>query len=275
MDRRPVKGPRRKKPALMDFDAVLYGIHAVDEALTAAEPLRGIHIADDRKRDPMLRRIIEQAAIAKIPVKFESRDWFSQLPYKAHQGAIAIAPPFEYASLHEVLAARRPGRRLLVVVLDHLTDPHNLGAIIRTAECAGADAVVIPDRRAAGVNATVRKTAAGATEHLPIVRVGNVTQAIRELKGAGAWVAGADAADGALDLTSADLGGDLVLVIGAEGEGLGQLVRRECDFLVQIPLLGRVASLNASVAAAVLLYEAVRQGALVEPGGGRTSRKAP
>lgn len=260
MDRRPVTGPpRRKKPALMDFDAVLYGIHAVDEALAAGEHLRAIHLADDRKRDPMLRRIVEQAEAAKIPVRFERRDWFAQLPYKAHQGAIAIAPPFEYAGLHEVLARRRTDRRLLAVVLDHVTDPHNLGAIIRTAECVGADFVVIPDRRAAGVNATVRKTAAGAAEHLPIVRVSNIAQTLREFKKAAVWVAGADAADDAAEFTKADLGSDLALVIGAEGEGLAQLVRRECDFLVKIPLLGRVASLNASVAAAVLLYEAVRQ----------------
>lgn len=274
MDRsRSVKGPPRfkKRAPELDFDAVLYGIHSIDEALTAGEALRAIHLADDRKRDPMLRRIVDQAALAKIPVKFEGREWFSQLPYKAHQGAVAIAPPFEYASLHEVLAKRRPGRRLLVVVLDHVTDPHNLGAIIRTAECAGADAVVIPDRRAAGVNATVRKTAAGAAEHLPIVRVANIAQTLRELKKAGAWVAGADAAPGATELTKADLSADLALVIGAEGEGLAQLVRRDCDFLVKIPLLGRVASLNASVAAAVLLYEAVRQGGL----SAETSQKAP
>ncbi|HEY5258363.1 MAG TPA: 23S rRNA (guanosine(2251)-2'-O)-methyltransferase RlmB [Candidatus Baltobacteraceae bacterium] len=267
MDRRRIGGPpRRKRAPEMDFDAVLYGIHAVDEALAAGEPLVEVHLADDRKRDPLVRRILERAKAANVAVRFQTREWFARLPYKAHQGAVAIAPPFEYASLHDVIAGHR-SRRLLVVVLDHVTDPHNLGAIIRTAECAGADAVVIPDRRAAGVNATVRKTAAGATEHLPIVRVGNIAEAIRQLKKAGAWVAGADADDVALELTAADLSSDLVLVIGAEGEGLGQLVRRECDFLVKIPLLGKVASLNASVAAAILLYEAVRQGP--------TSQKAP
>ena len=162
---------------------------------------------------------------------------------------------FEYASLHGVLSKRDTAKPLLVIVLDHITDPHNLGAIIRTAECAGASAVVIPDRRAAGVNPTVRKTSAGAAEHIPIVRVGNLADAIRQLKKAHIWVAGADATEGAKVMTEADLAGDIALVIGAEGEGLAPLIRRECDFLVKIPLFGHVASLNASVAAAVLIYE--------------------
>jgi 23S rRNA (guanosine2251-2'-O)-methyltransferase len=257
VDRRRVTGGHRPK-APLDFDDVLYGIHAVDEALAAGEQLRTIHVADDRKRDPMLRRIVDRAKSENIPVRFEDRNWFAQLPYKAHQGIVAIGPPFEYASLHDVLGKRRSGPRL-IVVLDHVTDPHNLGAIVRTAECAGADAVVIPERRAAGINATVRKTAAGATEHLPIVRVANIADAIRQLKKANVWVAGADAGPGAVPMTTADLNRDLALVIGAEGAGLAQLVRRDCDFLVNIPLHGKIASLNASVATALLLFEAVRQ----------------
>jgi 23S rRNA (guanosine2251-2'-O)-methyltransferase len=156
------------------------------------------------------------------------------------------------------MTARRDGP-VLIVVLDHITDPHNAGAIIRTAECAGADGLVIPERRAAGVNATVRKAAAGAAAHLPIARVANIADAIRKLKKANVWVAGADLGPGSVDFAQADLARDIAVVIGAEGAGLSQLVRRECDYLVRIPLFGEVASLNASVAAGVLLYEAVRQ----------------
>jgi len=151
---------------------------------------------------------------------------------------------------------------LLIVVLDHITDPHNTGAILRTAEAAGAEGAVIPERRAAGVNPTVRKAAAGATAHLPIARVTNVAQTLRVLKKSGVWIVGADAGseDGrALAHTTVDWTRDLAIVIGAEDVGISRVTRAECDELVHIPMHGKVKSLNASVAAAVLLYEAVRQ----------------
>lgn len=247
--------PRRVN---VDLDDVIYGIHAVEEALSAGEPLRRIHVADERKRDPALRKILDTAREAGAHIRFENRAFFNQFPYKAHQGIIAIGPPFDYAALDEIMH-RRGDDPLLLVILDHITDPHNAGAIIRTAECAGADAVIMPERRAAGVNATVRKAAAGAAAHLPIARVANIADAIRKLKKANVWVAGADVSEQSVDYTQADFARDIALVIGAEGQGLSQLVKRECDYLVRIPLLGRVESLNASVAAAVLLYEAVRQ----------------
>jgi 23S rRNA (guanosine2251-2'-O)-methyltransferase len=248
----------RKPKTKLDFDDVIYGIHVVEEALTAGEALVEIHVNDERKRDPVLRSILAQAKEREITVKFEQRSFFDQLPFKTHQGVVAIAPPFEYATLPDVLAKRK-NKYAFFVVLDHLTDPHNVGAIIRTAECAGADAVIIPDRRSAGVNATVRKAAAGAAEHLPIVRLANVNEAIRALKKANIWVAGADAGEEAVALTKADFDRDLALVIGAEGTGLAQLTRRECDYLVRIPMLGKTESLNASVAAGVLIYEVLRQ----------------
>jgi 23S rRNA (guanosine2251-2'-O)-methyltransferase len=161
-------------------------------------------------------------------------------------------------TLEEAIATREPGRGLFVV-LDHITDPHNAGAIIRSAECAGANAVVLPERRAAGVNATVRKASAGATAHLPIARVANVAGALRMLKKAGVWIAGAAAAPDAVDYTKADLRGDVALVIGAEGDGISPVVRKECDYLVRIPMFGTLESLNASVAAGVLLFEVRRQ----------------
>jgi 23S rRNA (guanosine2251-2'-O)-methyltransferase len=243
-----------------DFDDIVYGIHAIDEALAGGEPLRAIHVADDRKRDASLRTLLARAKERNVKVRFEPRPFFAQLPFKAHQGAIAIAPPFAYVSLHDLLAAQPPdGRARLIVVLDHLTDPHNVGAIVRTAESVGTDGLILPERRSAGINATVRKSAAGAAAHVPIARVANVAEAIRVMKRAGVWIAGADTGPGAVEMSAADFTRDLALVIGAEGQGLSQLVKRECDFLVRIPMRGRVASLNASVAAAVLLYEALRQ----------------
>lgn len=242
----------------IDFDDVVYGIHAVNEALTAGERLRVIHVAADRTKDASLRSLLAQAKERNVSVRFERRTFFERLPLRAHQGVVAIAPPFEYASLHDLLSNRREGPRL-IVVLDHLTDPHNVGAILRTAEAAGAAGIVLPSRRSAGVNATVRKAAAGAAAHLPVARVANIADAIRTMKKAGLWVAGADPSPEAVELAKADLNRDLALVIGAEDAGLSQLVKRECDYLIRLPMRGRVASLNASVAAAILIYEALRQ----------------
>ena len=206
-----------------------------------------------------MRDLLHRAEDAGVAVRFEQRPFFARLPFKAHQGIVAIGPPFAYASLHDVIAARPRGRKRLYVLLDHLTDPHNVGAIVRTAECVGADAVVLPDRRSAGINATVRKSAAGAAAHIPIARVANLADAIRTLKKAGIWVVGADSGAAATEMTGADLDRDLGLVIGAEGSGLSPLIKRECDFLIRIPMHGRVNSLNASVAAGVLMYEALRR----------------
>jgi len=257
--RRLGSGRPRGRSEQLDLDDVVYGVHAVEEALNAREALRRVHVGDERKRDPALRRLLAQARDLGVPVRFESRTFFSQFPYRAHQSVIAFGAPFEYISLDEAIALKRPSELALYVVIDHVTDPHNAGAIIRSAECAGATAVIIPERRAAGVNATVRKAAAGATAHLPIARVANVAGALRSLKKAGVWVAGAAAQD-APPYAEADLGSrDLALVIGSEGSGISPVVRKECDFLVRVPLYGEVASLNASVAAGVLLFEVRRQ----------------
>jgi 23S rRNA (guanosine2251-2'-O)-methyltransferase len=256
VERRRIKRDRRT-PAL-DFDDVVYGIHAIDEALAAGERLRAIHVADDRKKDPVLRELLARAKELQINVRFEQRTFFSNLPFKAHQGVVALAPPFDYATLRDVIGIGARGRRLFVV-LDHLTDPHNVGAIVRTAEAAGANAMILPDRRSAGINATVRKAAAGAAAHLPIARVSNIADAIRVMKKDGIWIAGADASPQAVPMTKADFNRDLAVVVGAEGAGLSQLVKRECDYLVSIPMRGEVSSLNASVAAGVLLYEVLRQ----------------
>lgn len=243
--------------ARVDLDDAVYGVHAIEEALVAGESLRRIHVAGERRRDPAIRRLLDLASDRGTQIRFEDRRFFAQFPYKAHQGVVAVGEPFPYETLEGVLAKR--GSPALFVVLDHITDPHNAGAIIRTAESAGADAVILPERRSAGVNATVRKASAGASAHLPIARVSNIAETLRKLKKAGIWIAGADTGESSVVYDQANLGGDLALVIGAEGQGLSQVARKECDFLVRIPMLGKVASLNASVAAAVLLYEAVRQ----------------
>jgi 23S rRNA (guanosine2251-2'-O)-methyltransferase len=250
----------RRRFTALDFDDLVYGIHAVAEALAAGERLRAIHVAADRSKDGALRALLAQAKESGVPVRFERRAFFDRVPFKAHQGIVGIAPPFAYASLDDVLANRRaPAAPRLIVVLDHLTDPHNVGAIVRTAEAGGADGLVLPDRRSAGVNATVRKAAAGAAAYLPIARVANIAEAIRVMKKAAIWVAGADPSPEAVEYHRADFDRDLALVIGAEGTGLSQLVKRECDYLVRLPMQGRVGSLNASVAAAILIYEALRQ----------------
>ena len=266
MDRRRVSSKRTvpgrrstQRPERIDLDDVIYGVHAVEESLAGDEVLRKIHVGDERKRDPALRALLELAHEREVTVFFEPRAFFTQFPYRAHQQVVAFGPPFDYVSLEEALAQRRPGQAALVVVLDHITDPHNAGAIIRSAECAGADAIVLPERRSVGINATVRKAAAGATAHLPIARVANIAEAIRRLKKAGFWVAGAAVGNGAVPYTQADFARDLVLVVGSEGDGISQIVRSECDYLVEIPLAGRIGSLNASTAAAVLLFEARRQ----------------
>jgi 23S rRNA (guanosine2251-2'-O)-methyltransferase len=243
----------------IDFDDLVYGIHAVEEALTAGEQLRAIHVAVNRKKDANLRSLLARAKELGIPVRFEQRAFFTHLPVRAHQGVVAIAPPFAYRSLHEVLSDGKDNGARLFVILDHLTDPHNVGAIIRTAEAAGANALVLPDRRSAGVNATVRKAAAGAAAHVPIARVPNVAEAIRAMKKAGIWIAGADAGAEAVPLADAELTGNVAIVIGAEGSGLSKLTKRECDYLVRIPMRGKVGSLNASVAAGVLMYEILRR----------------
>ena len=249
---------RSKQRSETDLDDVIYGVHAIEEALIAGEHLRRIHVADERKRDPALRRIINVAGEREIRVRFENRAYFGQFPYKAHQGVIAFGPPFPYVTLDDVLSARG-ATPLLLVVLDHITDPHNVGAIIRTAEAAGANGIIMPNRRAAGVNATVRKASAGAAVHLPVARVSNVADVIRKLKKANVWVAGADLSPNSMEYTEADLTADVAVVIGAEGEGLSQLVKRECDYLLRVPMVGKTQSLNASVAGAVILYEALRQ----------------
>ena len=175
-----------------------------------------------------------------------------------HQGVAALVSDYHYASLGDILRrAEEKGEAPFVILCDKITDPHNLGAIIRTANCAGAHGVVIPKRNSAVVNSTVEKTSAGAVEFTPVVRVSNLVSAIQELKAAGLWIAGGDM--NGEGMYTVDLTGPLGIVIGSEGSGISRLVRENCDFIASIPMAGDISSLNASVAASILMYEAVRQ----------------
>lgn len=238
---------------------MIEGRNAVLEALRAGRALDKVYIARG-ETDKALAHIAGLARERGVSVSdCDRRKLDAMSVTKAHQGVIAVCAVREYASLDDILAlAESRGEAPFVVVCDEISDPHNLGAIIRSAECVGAHGVVIPKRRSAGLTAVVGKTSAGAAEHLPVARVANISAALQELKDRGLWVYGA-ASEGSSPMWETDLTGPLALVIGSEGEGLGRLVRERCDFLVSIPLRGKVGSLNASTAAAVLMYEVLRQ----------------
>ncbi len=242
-----------------DTEGMIEGRNAVTEALRAGRAVDKLYIAKG-DTDRTLSRLAAQARKAgTVVVEADRRKLDAMSTTGAHQGVIAVAAAAEYATVEDLLAlAEERGEAPLVVVCDEISDPHNLGAIIRTAECAGAHGVIIPKRRSAGLTAVVAKTSAGAVSYLPVARVPNIPQLLKELKERGLWVFGT-AAEGAAPLYQTDLRGPAAVVIGSEGEGMSRLVREGCDFLVSIPMRGRISSLNASAAAAILLYEAVRQ----------------
>ena len=235
------------------------GKNAVMEALKAGRPLDKIYIARG-EQDKALRFIAQKGKAAGAVIsEVDRRKLDAMSVTHAHQGVVAVAAVREYSTVADILAlAAQRGEAPLVVVCDEISDPHNLGAIIRTAECAGAHGVVIPKHRSAGLTAVVEKTSAGAVEHMAVARVVNLAAALKELQDAGVWVFGT-AADGEKNLWEADLKSPAALVIGSEGSGMSRLTRESCDFLLSIPLRGKVSSLNASNAAAIVLYEAVRQ----------------
>ena len=236
----------------------IYGINAVSEALKArGRAFEWVGMAKER-HDLRLQRLIEDCRRLAVPVRFLQRTELDRMAgNSAHQGVVAVTSAKQYGDLDDVVGAKR-GQYSLVVVLDGVEDPHNLGAILRTADAAGADGIVIPERRAASVTGTVTKASAGASEHLPIAKVTNIARTVEELKERNIWTVGLDER-GSQTYDALDYNMDCALVLGAEGKGLHDLVKRKCDFLVSIPMLGKVSSLNVSVAAAVVLYEIVRQ----------------
>jgi 23S rRNA (guanosine2251-2'-O)-methyltransferase len=228
---------------------ILAGIHPVAEALRAKRPLERILVAKGAG-GPRIQEIIDLGRQTNTPVRFEPRPSLDRLAgTAAHQGVIALGAAQKYADLDEVAPQGQ-----LLVVLDSVEDPHNLGAIIRTAHAAGAAAVVIPERRAAGLTDVVAKAAAGALEHLPVVRAGNINRVLEDLKKRGYWIYGADER-GEQDYRTIVYATPSVLVFGGEGKGLHDLVRKRCDAIVRIPMAGKISSLNVSVAAGVILFD--------------------
>ena len=227
--------------------AVLSGINPVVEALRAGRPLDRVLVAQGAG-GPRIQEIVDLARRGSIPVRFEPRNALERLAgTTAHQGVVALGAATRYAGLDDVAGE-------LLVVLDGVEDPHNLGAVIRTAHAAGAAAVVIPERRAAGLTDVVAKAAAGAIEHLPVVRVVNINRTLEDLKQKGYWIYGLDER-GAEDYTQVDYASPAALVFGGEGKGLHEQVRKHCDLLLRIPMAGAISSLNVSVAAGVVLFE--------------------
>lgn len=256
-DRRP--SLRRAQEPSEAAENMLEGRNAVQEALAAGRPIDKLYIAAG-ETDRALARLAAMAKEAGAAVVETDRRKLDQLSATgAHQGVVAMVAAHAYATVDEILEnAKSRGEAPLIVLCDDLSDPHNLGAIIRTAECAGAHGVVIPKRRSAGLTSIVAKTSAGAVSYVPVARVPNIPALLEQLQKEGVWVFGT-AAEGTSDLYSADLKGPAAIVIGSEGDGMTRLVREKCDFLVSIPMKGKISSLNASAAAAILLYEAVRQ----------------
>ena len=244
----------------MSDDNIIEGKNAVIEALRAGRPLDKVFLAKG-SNDKALGFIASNARNAGVTVTECDRRKLDAMSATngAHQGVIAFAAAKEYCAVEDILAyAAERGDDPFVVVCDGLEDPRNLGAVIRCAECAGVHGVIIPRHHSAGVTAAADKASAGAAEHMRIARVANLTSTLQELKDKGLWVYGAEA-DGSAPLWKTDMKGPICLVIGSEGRGLSRLVRENCDFILSIPMAGQVNSLNASVAAAILVYEVVRQ----------------
>ena len=267
-EQKPQRGERKKEfPKREREDApenMLEGRNAVTEALSAGRTIDKLFVADG-DTDRALARICamaKQAGAVVVPTDRRKLDYMSATG--AHQGVIAMVAAHDYASIDDILKkAQDAGEPPLIVICDELSDPHNLGAIIRTAECAGAHGIIIPKRRSVGLTAVAGKASAGALEYMPVARVSNITAAIDTLKKAGVWVYGT-AAEGDTTLYKADLKSAAAIVIGNEGEGMSRLVSERCDFKVSIPMKGSISSLNASAAAAIMLYEAVRQRSLTD-----------
>ena len=234
------------------------GRNAVIEAYRAGRPIDKLFILDGCQDGPILT-IKREAKAKQTPVKFVTKERLDQLSETGkHQGVIAYAAAYEYATVEEILDnARQKGEAPFLFLLDNIEDPHNLGAIIRTANLAGSHGVIVPKNRAAGLTAVVAKTSAGALNFTPVARVTNLAKTIEELKKEGIWFVCADM--GGTTMYDLNLKGPIGLVIGNEGEGVGRLVKEKCDMVASIPMKGDIDSLNASVAAGVLAYEIVRQ----------------
>ncbi|OKZ57328.1 MAG: 23S rRNA (guanosine(2251)-2'-O)-methyltransferase RlmB [Clostridium sp. 26_21] len=241
------------------FDDQIEGRNSVLELLESGKDVNKIFVTRGEKHGS-INKILGIAKERKIIVVEKDKKQMDEMAQEEnYQGVIAIVPPFEYVEISDILqVAKERNEDPFVIVLDGIEDPHNLGSIIRTAETAGVHGVIIPKRRAASVNSTVNKASAGAVEHMKIARVTNISDAIEELKQAGLWVCGT-AVDTNKYYYNQDLTGPLAIVIGNEGKGIGEKVKKNCDFLVKIPMKGKIQSLNASVSTGIVIYESVKQ----------------
>ncbi|SDO96955.1 23S rRNA (guanosine2251-2'-O)-methyltransferase [Paenibacillus sp. yr247] len=235
------------------------GKHSVLEAIRAGRTINKIWLAENAQKQ-FAGPIVAEAKNLGILVQFTDKRKLDQMVEGLqHQGVIAQVAAYEYVEVEDIIAkAKKLGQEPFILVLDEIEDPHNLGSILRTADCTGVHGVIIPKRRSVGLTATVSKTSAGAVEYVPVARVTNIAQTIEKLKEQGVWVAGTDVS-AAQDVYKANFNMPIALVIGNEGKGVGRLIKEKCDFLVKLPMAGHVNSLNASVAAGVLMYEVVRQ----------------
>ena len=240
-------------------ELTIEGRNAVMEAFRSGKTIDKLFVLDGCQDGPV-KSIVREAKKHDTIVNFVAKERLDQLSDTGHhQGVIAFAAAYEYAEVEDILRiAEEKGEPPFVFLLDGIEDPHNLGAIIRTANLAGAHGVIIPKRRSVGLTATVAKASAGAVEYMKVARVTNINNAINDLKEKGVWIYGT-AAEGSIPMYKADLTGPAAIVIGNEGDGMSQLVRKNCDVMVHIPMKGQITSLNASAAASILLYEAVRQ----------------
>ena len=254
-------GYRRPEPReeVEENENQLEGRNALTEALRSGRTIDKVFVAAGDTDRSLQHLAAEAKKAGAVVVEVDRRKLDFMSTTRSHQGIIALAAARSYFTIDDILqeAADR-GEAPLIVICDELADPHNLGAILRSAECAGAHGVIIPKRRSVGLTATVAKASAGAVEYMKVAKVSNINNAIAELKEKGVWVFGT-AAEGSVPMYQADLTGPAAVVVGNEGDGMSQLVRKNCDMLVHIPMKGQISSLNASVAASILLYEAVRQ----------------
>ncbi len=250
---------KEKRIEEKNFDDQVEGRNSVLELLESGKDINKIYVTKGEKHGS-INKIIAKAKDKKVIIVEKDKRQMDQIAQNEnYQGVIAIVPPFEYAEIEDILdVAKQRNEDAFVLILDGIEDPHNLGSIIRTAETAGVHGIIIPKRRAAGVNSTVNKVSAGAVEHMKIARVTNISDSIQKLKQEGLWICGTDIATDTYYYNQ-DLKGPLGIVIGNEGNGISEKVKKNCDFLVKIPMLGKITSLNASVSTGIIVYEAVKQ----------------
>lgn len=240
-------------------DEYIGGKHPILEAMRAGRTINKIWIADNAQKHYSLPIIAEAKALGILVQTADRRKIDQMVEGVQTQGVAAQVAAYDYVEVDDILQrAREKEQEPFVLILDEIEDPHNLGSILRSADCTGVHGVIIPKRRSVGLTATVAKTSAGAIEYVPVAKVTNIAQTIDLLKEKGVWIAGADG-DAKQNVYQADLNMPLAIVIGNEGNGIGRLIKEKCDFLVKLPMAGQINSLNASVAASVLMYEVVRQ----------------